>query len=134
MVLRAKDFLILIADDDYDDQSFISDALKKKNFGGIIECVADGNKLIDYLKEPKPRPALILLDLNMPFKDGYVALAEIKQDPQLREIPTVVLTSSTNREDESKCYKLGCDKFLHKPMSMDEYEDIASGLLNFIER
>jgi CheY-like chemotaxis protein len=133
VVLITKDFLILIADDDHDDQGFIKDAFKNRHFKGVIECVPDGNKAIDFLKSPKALPGLILLDLNMPFKDGYEVLAEIKKDPKLREIPTVVLTSSTNSNDESRCYKLGCDKFLHKPLSMDEYEDLASRLLSFIQ-
>jgi CheY-like chemotaxis protein len=132
VVFVTKDFVILIADDDCDDQSFIKDALKKRSFGGSIDCVADGNKLIEYLKAKPIQPGLILLDLNMPFKSGYEVLAEIKQDPEFRGIPTVVFTSSTRAEDERRCYALGADNFIRKPLSMGEYEDVAGQLLHFI--
>lgn len=130
MVLVTKDFLILVADDDPDDQDFITDALKSNSFRGTIQCVGDGEQLLRYLKELPTPPGLILLDLNMPLKDGYQTLHELKADPILKKIPTIVLTSSSRQEDEQQCYKLGCDKFYRKPMSINDYQSIASELLS----
>lgn len=130
MVLVTKDFLILVADDDPDDQDFITDALKSNSFRGTIQCVGDGEQLLRYLKELPTPPGLILLDLNMPLKDGYQTLHELKADPILKKIPTIILTSSSRHEDEQQCYKLGCDKFYRKPMSINDYQSIASELLS----
>ena len=93
----------------------------------------NGVELLKYLKETGATlPKLILLDLNMPLKDGYQALAEIKQDEVLRSIPVVILTSSSKPEDEPICFNLGAEQFFRKPLSMDEYDELASGLLQFI--
>jgi CheY-like chemotaxis protein len=134
VVLVTKDSFIVIADDDWDDREFIRDALVRNEFSGGFECMEDGRKLLDYLKQPGQlsTPGLIVLDLNMPQKDGYEALAEIKQDPELRNIPTVVLTSSTREEDESRCYGLGCDGYFQKPMSLQEYDHLAAKILDFM--
>ncbi|MES2704658.1 MAG: response regulator [Bacteroidota bacterium] len=135
MVLITKDFLIVIADDDTDDQEFIQSALKRNNYNGICKCVDDGQTLVEYLKQLHypTRPGLILLDLNMPFKNGYQALTEIKNEPGLKDIPVVVFTSSLRKEDEAKSYSLGCDKFMRKPMSLMEYDYVASSLMRFLE-
>jgi len=130
VVLVTKDILIVIADDDQDDQDFIKDALKRNSFSGAIQCVSDGEQLLKYLKEVPARPGLILLDLNMPLKDGYQTLQELKTDPLLKNIPTVILTSSSRHEDEQQCYNLGCDKFYRKPMSVTDYRNIAGEVLS----
>ena len=133
MVLVANNFLILIADDDRDDQEFMKLALKDQQYVGQIRCVSDGNAVMSYLRAGERPPRLILLDLNMPLKDGYETLAEIKKDPSFRDIPTIVLTSSSRVEDEAQCYQLGCDRFFRKPLSLDEYNKNAGELLSFIE-
>ena len=133
MVLVTKDFSIVIADDDQDDRDFIKDALKRREYSGGFRCMENGVELLKYLKETGATlPKLILLDLNMPLKDGYQALAEIKQDEVLRSIPVVILTSSSKPEDEPICFNLGAEQFFRKPLSMDEYDELASGLLQFI--
>ena len=133
VVLVTKDFSIVIADDDQDDRSFIKEALLRRAFGGRFQCVEDGGQLLQYLKRTeKTLPDLILLDLNMPLVDGYQALSEIKQDPLLKSIPTMILTSSSKPEDEPVCYELGCDKFYRKPLSMGEYDDVASDILDYV--
>jgi len=129
VVLATKEFLIVIADDDNDDQYFMSEALKNSSFAGAISCVDDGEKLLEYLKDSPSKPGLILLDLNMPFKDGYQTLTELKSNPSLKNIPTVILTSSSSVEDEKECYRRGCDKFYRKPMSLNDYQQIAGDVI-----
>ena len=75
---------------------------------------------------PKDLPNLILLDLNMPIKDGYETLKDLKQDKQLQTIPVMVLTSSTKPADENVCYQLGCEYFHRKPITLSEYSDLAT--------
>ncbi len=98
---------ILMADDDPDDRLLARRALEKHGLAGALRTVGDGEELMDYLHrrgayaDPalSPRPSLVLLDLNMPRKDGREALAEMKGDPALRQIPVVVLTTSRSDEE-----------------------------------
>lgn len=117
---------ILLADDDEDDQQLIRDALQDARLANEIRCVQDGQELLDYLRregpyaDPSvdaPRPGIILLDLNMPRMDGREALADIKNDPQLRRIPVVVLTTSEDEADVIRSYDLGVNSFITKPVT-----------------
>ncbi len=116
---------ILLADDDEDDRLLAIDALREAKLANDIATVADGEELMDYLhrrgeySDPRssPRPGLILLDLNMPKKDGREALDEIRADPELRRIPIVVLTTSEAEEDILRTYELGVNSFITKPVS-----------------
>ena len=118
---------ILIADDDADDRMMASEALEESRLANDLRFVEDGEELLDYLyhrgrfagADDSPRPGLILLDLNMPRKDGREALREIKSDPQLRSIPIVVLTTSKAEEDIYRTYDLGVNSFITKPVSFD---------------
>ena len=109
-----KTMTILMADDDPDDCLLVSKAFKTSRLCNDLRFVSDGEELMDYLYQrgkykgtgEAPRPGLILLDLNMPRKDGREALKEIKGDPALREIPVVVLTTSKDDEDVLKSYNL----------------------------
>jgi CheY-like chemotaxis protein len=120
---------ILMADDDEDDRVLTADALKRSRLINDVRFVVDGDDLMQYLRGqgayatggvPSPRPGLILLDLNMPKKDGREALAEIKSDPVLRSIPVVVLTTSKAEEDIVRTYDLGVNSFVSKPVSFEE--------------
>lgn len=119
--------VILLADDDEDDRRLSIDALKKKRLANALHCVEDGEELMNYLKHrgrysnpvDAPRPGLILLDLNMPRKDGREALAEIRADPELRRIPVVVLTTSQAEEDVLATHDLGVNSFITKPVTFD---------------
>jgi CheY-like chemotaxis protein len=119
--------VILLADDDEDDRRLSIDALKKNRLANALYCVEDGEELMDYLKRrgrysnpaDAPRPGLILLDLNMPRKDGREALAEIRADTELRRIPVVVLTTSQAEEDVLATHDLGVNSFITKPVSFD---------------
>jgi CheY-like chemotaxis protein len=117
---------ILLADDDADDRMLTKDALAESRLANDLRFVEDGEELLDYLlKRGKyadadaPRPGLILLDLNMPRKDGREALREIKADPTLRQIPIVVLTTSKAEEDIYRTYDLGVNSFITKPVTFD---------------
>lgn len=118
---------ILLADDDPDDRLLTCRALKKSRLANQIESVEDGEQLMDYLHrrgkyedpELSPRPGLILLDLNMPRKDGREALHEIKSDAVLKRIPVVVLTTSEAEQDILKSYDLGVNAFVTKPVTFE---------------
>lgn len=118
---------ILIADDDAEDRMLIRDALFESRLKNGLKFVEDGEQLLDYLhntgkfadKEKYSRPGIILLDLNMPKKDGREALKEIKQDAKLRTIPIVVLTTSKAEEDILKTYNLGVSSFITKPVTFE---------------
>ena len=117
--------LILMADDDADDRLMAHKALTEYRLKNAMNFVEDGEELMDYLRRKgkyadpaaSPRPGLILLDLNMPRKDGREALAEIKGDPELRRIPVVILTTSKTEEDVLRTYDLGVNSFITKPVS-----------------
>ena len=119
--------VILLVDDDADDRMLARDALAESRLANDLREVEDGEQLLDYLQrrgkyaDPavSPRPGLILLDLNMPRKDGREALKEIKADPNLRHIPVVVLTTSKAEEDIYRTYNLGVSSFITKPVSFE---------------
>jgi CheY-like chemotaxis protein len=127
MSAPAKTKVILMAEDDSDDRLLAQDALSEAGVEGVLQFVLDGEELLDYLghrgkySSPKlaPRPALILLDLNMPKRDGREVLREIKSDPDLRTIPVVVLTTSKADTDIEKVYALGASSFIAKPVKFD---------------
>lgn len=122
---------ILIADDDEDDRFLAEEALQESRLANELQFVEDGEELMEYLQRrgryegsDAPRPGLILLDLNMPRKDGREALREIKSDPELRSIPVVVLTTSKAEEDILRTYDLGVNSFITKPVTFDGLVDI----------
>jgi CheY-like chemotaxis protein len=123
----ARPIVILLADDDEEDRMLAADALEESRVVNDLRFVEDGDELLDYLyrrgrySEPDaaPSPGLILLDLNMPRKDGREALREIKADPDLRRIPIIVLTTSKAEEDIYRTYDLGANSFITKPVSFD---------------
>ena len=126
---------ILMADDDADDRMLAEDAMRENRLENNFRCVEDGQELIDYLNRsgryvdrPAPRPGLILLDLNMPRKDGRQALTEIKSDPELRRIPVIVLTTSKTEEDVVRSYDLGANSFITKPVTFDGLVEIVRTL------
>ena len=125
MAERRVSITILIADDDPEDRMLVEDAFVESRLANDLRFVEDGEQLMDYLchrgryTDPasSPRPGVILLDLNMPRKDGREALKEIKSDPRLRQIPVVVLTTSRTEEDIFRSYDLGVNSFITKPVT-----------------
>jgi CheY-like chemotaxis protein len=127
---------ILMADDDADDRLMAAKALMDYRLKNGIRFVEDGEELMDYLHhrgkyaDPAvaPTPGLILLDLNMPKKDGREALAEIKADPELRKIPVVVLTTSHAKEDIVRSYDLGVNSYITKPVTFQGLAEVMKTL------
>lgn len=127
MITGSEPLCILLADDDPDDRMLTQRALKKSRLANRLVMVEDGEELMSYLRregeyaapEKSPRPGLILLDLNMPRKDGREALEEIKSDPVFRRIPVVVLTTSEAEQDILRSYDLGVNAFVTKPVTFD---------------
>jgi CheY-like chemotaxis protein len=129
----AKPIVILLADDDAEDREMTRKALEKNRLANHIHEVQDGEELLDYLYHRgafappalSPEPGLILLDLNMPKKDGREALAAIKADPALRRIPIVVMTTSNAEQDIVRTYDLGCSSFISKPVTLPGLVDVT---------
>lgn len=123
--MKNRSINILLAEDDADDRYLINEALDESGVICQLFVVENGEELLDYLlrrgrytdENEWPWPSLILLDLNMPRKDGREVLAEIKADSRLRSIPIVVLTTSQAEEDIVKTYSLGISGFITKPIS-----------------
>ncbi|MFN2511701.1 MAG: response regulator [Pyrinomonadaceae bacterium] len=136
MSSERKPIVILLADDDEEDRMLACDALSESRLSNEIYCVTDGEDLMDYLRRqgkytapaPAPRPGLILLDLNMPKKDGRESLREIKADPDLRHIPVVVLTTSKAEEDVYRSYDSGASSFISKPVTFEGLVELMKGL------
>ena len=133
---KGKAAVILMADDDEDDILLVRDAFERSRLINELYTVLDGVELMDYLNHrgkyakpaSAPRPDIILLDLNMPRKDGRQALKEIKEDPQLKDIPVIVLTSSKGQTDILKSYLLGANSFVTKPVTFESMCEIIKKL------
>lgn len=127
---------ILMADDDPDDRKLTQEALEEGRLINDIRFVEHGEELLEYLRRQgkyappaeAPRPGLILLDLNMPRKDGRAVLKDIKSDPALRTIPVVVLTTSKADEDVYRSYDLGVNSYIVKPVTFEALVDILQTL------
>jgi CheY-like chemotaxis protein len=127
---------ILLADDDPDDRQLTRDAFKENRLANALATVEDGEELLDYLHrrgkykelQGTPLPGLILLDLNMPRKDGREALKEIKAHPEFRRIPIVVLTTSKAEEDILRTYDLGVNSYITKPVTFKSLVEIVKVL------
>jgi CheY-like chemotaxis protein len=128
--------VILMADDDADDRQMTKEALAESRLANELHFVEDGVLLMDYLhgrgaySEPgsAPRPGVILLDLNMPRKDGREALREIKADADLRTIPVFVLTTSKAEEDIARSYDLGANSYITKPVTFEGLVEVVRAL------
>lgn len=139
MNLQGKAVTILMADDDADDRLLAKDALAECNLNGELHFVENGEELLDYLERRgkyaelanSPRPSLILLDLNMPRKDGREALREIKSNPEFRKIPVIVLTTSKADTDIAQIYDLGANSFISKPVTFDSLVKMMRILGNY---
>lgn len=133
---RRTTVTILMADDDEDDCMLAREALAESRLANNLYLVRDGEELMDYLYQRgkyadlnlAPRPGLILLDLNMPKKDGREALREIKADPQLKHIPVVVLTTSKAEEDIYRSYELGANSYITKPVTFASLVEVMKTL------
>lgn len=131
-----KPITILMADDDPDDRMMTQEAFDESRLANDLRFVENGVELMDYLHRrgkfadpaTSPRPGLILLDLNMPKKDGREALQEIKADPKLRNIRVVVMTTSKAEEDILRTYDLGAASYVTKPVTFTALVDVIQTL------
>jgi CheY-like chemotaxis protein len=136
--MKPEHLNILMADDDPDDRMLVRDALSEASEPQHLDCVEDGEQLLDYLHRrgkyahlpANHQPRIILLDLNMPRKDGREALKEIKTDPKLRHIPVVILTTSNAVEDIQRTYDTGASSFIVKPR---DFETLVKTLQTLVQ-
>ncbi len=134
--MKAKPITILLAEDDPDDRYLIGEAIDESRLVNQLFVVENGEELLDYLYhrgryvdiEKWPRPGLILLDLNMPRKDGREVLREIKSDPTLARIPVIVLTTSQAEEDVRGSYDWGASGFITKPVTFSGLVDVMNAI------
>lgn len=133
---RNKPITILLADDDPDDRQLMKEAFEETHLAHDLRFVADGEELMDYLNHrgrfaargSAPSPGLILLDLNMPRKDGREALREIKADPRLKNIRVVIMTTSKAEEDVIRAYELSAASYITKPVTFERLVDVIRTL------
>jgi CheY-like chemotaxis protein len=138
-VIKADFFTILMSDDDPDDRFIADQAFVELGLFGELRFVEDGEELMHYLRRSgkysdplfSPRPAFILLDLNMPRKDGRQALVEIKADPDLQNIPVVIWTTTKETEDSVQFKKTGADVFVTKPA---DYANLLNSLRQLVTK
>lgn len=136
---RRSHMVVLMADDDADDRMLVKDAWEESRLLNELRFVEDGEELLDYLNQrgayaapaEAPRPGLILLDLNMPRKDGREALAAIKANTELRSIPILILTTSQAEEDIMRVYDLGASSFITKPVTLESLVNMMKTLSHY---
>jgi CheY-like chemotaxis protein len=134
--MSPKPITILMADDDPDDRQLTREAFEEAKLANDLRFVEDGVELLDYLHRrgkyadpaSSPRPGLILLDLNMPRKDGREALQELKQDPRFRPIRVIILTTSKAEEDILRTYNLSAASYITKPVTFESLVDVVKTL------
>lgn len=139
MTGAAENITVLVADDDPDDQLLIKDAISEVRPDARVDFVSDGVELLEYLRRQgpfadridEPLPRLVLLDLNMPVKDGREALFEIKSDPEFWRTPIIIFSTSTAQADIRKAYQLGANSFITKPSSFDRLVEIVRAIDNY---
>lgn len=132
----AKPVTILMADDDPDDRQLTREAFEEAKLANELRFVEDGVELLDYLNRrgkytdpaSSPRPGIILLDLNMPRKDGREALEEIKADPRFRTIRVIILTTSKAEEDILRSYNLSAASYITKPVTFESLVEVIKTL------
>ncbi len=125
-----KNISVVVADDDAEDRQLILDAFKEGKLLNDVTFVNDGEQLTQHLKD-HPLPGLILLDLNMPKKDGREVLKEIKGDPRFKHIPVVVLTTSKAEEDIARTYNLGVNSFISKPVTFSALVTVIAEITHY---
>jgi CheY-like chemotaxis protein len=131
-----KPINILLVEDNPGDVRLTREALKDCQVPSILHVVEDGEAALRFLRREgdyarQPRPDLILLDLNLPRRDGRQVLAEVKEDPALLTIPVVILSTSSAEEDVTEAYRLHANCYLTKPMRLDQYMDVVRSIGDF---
>lgn len=133
-----REVVILVADDDAGHARLIEKNLRRAALGNRIERFEDGQKVLDFLfcrgdrKREKEVPYLLLLDIRMPKVDGVEVLRQLKQDPELRKIPVIMLTTTDDPREVERCHEFGCSNYVVKPVEYDHFADVISKMGSFI--
>jgi CheY-like chemotaxis protein len=122
---------ILLVEDSPADIRLTQEAMKESKIRNRLHVVQDGEAAMEFLRAGNPRPDLILLDLNLPKKDGREVLQEIKADPELTLIPVVVLTTSSADNDVLQSYRLHANCYIQKPVDLDRFLEIVQSIQSF---
>lgn len=133
-----EEIFILIAEDDADDRFLLQAAFEENGFDDQLQFVENGLEVVQYLKDclslplsESRFPRFVLLDLNMPKKDGREVLREIKQDPQLQQIPVVIFSTTNNEQEIRRCYELGANSYITKPNSFEALVRTVAALRSY---
>lgn len=126
---------ILLVEDSLADTVLIKESMEESKISLHLDCVVDGEAATDYLyqklKNNEPLPDLMILDLNLPKKDGREVLVEVKTHPELKTIPIVVLSTSSNRDDIDHAYKHYANSFITKPVDLEQFMRIVNSINDF---
>ncbi len=115
---------ILLVEDDHGHARLIEKNLRRANITNDIVHVTDGQHAIDYLfSNGRPASLLVLLDLNLPVLDGYQVLERMKKDERTRRIPVIILTTTDDTREITRCYELGCNVYVTKPVDYEQFSD-----------
>jgi CheY-like chemotaxis protein len=133
--MNLKQLNILLADDDPDDCSFFKEALEGLNIAATLTIVNDGEELMELLNNEEgednyaPLPDVIFLDINMPRKNGYECLAEIKKNKKLQDLPVVIFSTSNAQDKISLLFKIGAQVYIHKPRDFEQLKQVINHAL-----
>jgi len=136
MELIGRPVEVLLVEDSPGDVRLTREALREGKLRNNLHVAHDGVEALEYLhgngeRATKPRPDLILLDLNLPKKDGREVLAAVKDDPELRRIPVVILTSSGAEEDIARTYDLHANCYIRKPVDLEQFISVVKNVEHF---
>ncbi|MFC2061018.1 response regulator [Elusimicrobiota bacterium] len=136
MSINEKSINILLVEDNPGDVRLAQEALKDSKLKNNLHVVTDGEQALEYLRQQEnysvaELPDMILLDLNLPKKDGREVLVEIKEDPELKRIPVVVLTTSKSKQDIKKCYDSHVNCYITKPVDLEHFMKIVKSIEEF---
>ena len=132
-----EEIFILIAEDDADDRFLLQAAFEENGFTDRLQFVENGVEVLDYLnslkhlEKEKRLPRFILLDLNMPKKDGREVLKELKKHPELKKIPVVIFSTTNNEQEMRRCYELGANSYITKPNSFESLLKTVAALRSY---
>ena len=134
-----QEVAILLVEDDPGHARLIEKNLRRSNIANEIITVSDGQQALDYLfgegeyvGKERPSPLLVLLDLNLPVLDGYQVLQRMKSDERTKRIPVVILTTTDDAREVSRCYELGCNVYITKPVDYERFSEAICKLGLFL--
>lgn len=125
-----KPFDILLIEDDVEDIDLLKEALDENKVLYHLEVIMEGDKVFNYLKNISPLPEIIVMDLNLPKVGGKEILYDLKTSYQLNDIPIIVLTTSSSREDIDYCNNMGIRKFITKPATIEGWNNTIHSIIN----